>query len=303
MHGNMRPGFLIKQDKMYIRPIMLFLGISSLCLTQTAWAQKPDTAQISYRRPLFEFKPIQRTFALDKQQSVNKSGFLRYSLLSSYREGVAQLNNNGFTNFMAVADKNNGTRTLYMYNLSIQDMLTYGFYQSNKVVLEVKDASRYRYDVSQGSKREWMRKNAHCFELTLPIEKFQTQDLILNELSRIFGVTCGMKKRLVNALVLVRISSQDKLRSKGTGAPSYDITGHFNNISIAGDRFGDHLYKAGMPPVVDETGYKDPVDMELNISDWKNLAEVKKALNRYDLDLKEEKREVLMFVITELDKK
>ena len=102
---------------------------------------------------------------------------------------------------------------------------------------------------------------------------------------------------------MVRTSDKDKIKSNGVGESTYDKTGHFNNISIADDRFGDYLYKAGMPPVVDETGYKDPVDMDLNISDWTNLGALRKALNHYDLDLKEEKREVVMFVITELNKK
>ncbi|MBB5637835.1 hypothetical protein HDF26_000836 [Pedobacter cryoconitis] len=284
---------------MYIRTILLtsFFLINVLATL----AQEPDTSHITYRKPLFDFNPLKPTFKLDKEQLINKKRFLRFSLLTGYREGVVPIK--GLTNFASTTDVISGIRILYMYNLSIQDMLTYGMYQSNRVVLEVKDPSHYHYDPTQGLERQWLRKNAYCFELALPIEKFNSNTIILDELSRIFGVECGLKKRLVNALVLVRTSEKDKIKSKGIGVDTYDKTGHFNNISIADDRFGDYLYKSGMPPVVDETDYKGPVDMDLNISDWTNLAEVRKALNRYDLDLKEEKREVLMFVITELNNK
>jgi len=285
---------------MYIRTFIMSISLF-LINTLITSAQEPDTIHLSYHKPLFSFYQLKSTFKLEKEQLSNKRRFLRFSLLTGYREGVDPIK--GFANFAVTTDVISGIRTLYMYNLSIQDMLTYGFYQSNRVVLEVKDPSHYHYDPTQGSERQWLRKNAYCYELALPIEKLNSNTVLLDELSRIFGVECGLKKRLVNALVLVRTSDKDKIKSKRIGTGTHDKTGHFNNIPIADNRFGSYLYESGMPPVVDETGYKGPVDMNLNISDWTNLVEVRKALNRYDLDLKEEKREVLMFVITELNNK
>jgi len=278
---------------MNIKSIVLSTVIFSLSII-SVFAQKQDT--ISYRKPLFDFDPIKPTFKLTGEQISNKNRFLRFSIVSGYREGVEPIR--GFVNFAATEDKATGTRRLYMYNLSIEDMLTYGFFKSNRVILEVKNPSKYRYDPSQGSKDKWLRENGRCFELVLPIGITLREEFLIDELSRVFGVKCGLQKRLVNALVLTRTSKLDKIKSLEKGVGSYDEHGYFNNVTL--DRLASAIYEAGLPPMVDETGYKNPVDLNLNLKSLNDLAGLKRELHRYDLDLKEEKREVEMFVITEI---
>jgi hypothetical protein len=277
---------------MNTKPIILF-SLIFLIFALSSSAQQQDT--ISYRKPLFDFDPIKPTFKLTGEQLSNKNRFLRFSTLSGYREGVEPVM--GFVNFASTNDKQTGTRRLYMYNLSIQDMLTYGFFKSNRVILEVKNPSKYRYDPSQGSKDNWLRENGHCFELVLPIGTIK-EDMLINELSRVFGVKCGLQKRLVDALVLTRTSKIDKIKSLEKGEGRYDEHGYFNNVTL--DRLTSALYEAGLPPMVDETGYTNPVDLNLNLKSFNDLAELKRELLRYDLKLREEKREVEMFVITEI---
>ncbi|MBB6501660.1 hypothetical protein [Pedobacter cryoconitis] len=283
---------------MNIKRIILLVGSFLQLGFYSSSAQNLDTTAVSYRRPLFDFDPLKSSFKLDQEQKINKHYFLRMSILTGYREGVEPIK--GLGNFRTNEDKENGTKRFYMYNLSIQDMLTHGFYTSNRIILEVKDPSRYRYDPSQGSEYEWMRKNAHCFEFILPSGVINGVKPLEKELCRIFGVESGLKKRMVNALVLVRTSKIDKIRSSQIGERGYDNNGQFRNVPI--DRLSSLLYNAGLPPMVDETGYKDPVDLELKITSWKDLPAIRKELQRYDLDLKEEKREVEMFVITEIDR-
>ena len=258
-----------------------------------------DTTTFAYSKPLFDFDPAKPVFKLSSEQLANKSRFLRFSALTGYREGVEPIQ--GFANFIAIPDASTGTRRFCIFNVSIQDMLSHGFYKSNRVILEVKDPSKYRYDPKYGTEQEWLRRNGYCLEYCVPASAVNGVKTLNEELACVFGVKFGNQKRMVNALVLIRTSGIDKIRSKGIGEGSYDLQGNFNNITIANNRFGDALNIAGMPPVVDETGYTDPVDMQLDIQDWTDLPAVRKALQRYDLDLKQEKRELDVFVITEND--
>ena len=258
-----------------------------------------DTTVFAYAKPLFDFDQRKPIFKLSNEQLANKSRFLRFSALTGYREGVEPIK--GYANFIAIPDAKTGTKRFCIFNVSIQDMLSHGFYKSNRVILEVKDPSKYRYDPKYGTEQEWLRRNGYCFEYCVPASAVNGVKTLDEELARVFGVKFGNQKRMVDALVLIRTSGIDKIRSKEIGEGSYDLQGNFNNKTISNNRFGDALNLAGMPPVVDETGYTDPVDMQLDIKDWTDLQTVRKALQRYDLDLKQEKREVEMFIITEND--
>jgi len=55
------------------------------------------------------------------------------------------------------------------------------------------------------------------------------------------------------------------------------------------------------PYVYDGTGYKGEGMMQLGVSDWTDIPAIRKAIQPYGLDLKEEEREVDKFVFTEKD--
>lgn len=276
------------------------LCVITLMLAATNFFACGQDTTFVYQKPLFDFSYEKPPFKLSEEQQANKTGFLRASVLTGYREGVAPIK--GFVNFQGFDDEKSGTRKLSFYNESIVGLLTFGAIPPQQVVLEVKDLARYRYDPSLGSKEAWIRKNGYCFELILPVSVIKGANVIRKELESVFGVEAGRKKRMLDVLVLVRTSKTDKLASKGQGKPAYDMNGNFNNIQLADGRFGHALYDAGVR-VVDETNYTGAVDMKLDITDWTDLAAVRKALRRYDLDLKEEKRELEVFVITEMRNK
>ncbi|SEB21651.1 hypothetical protein SAMN05443550_1216 [Pedobacter hartonius] len=270
-------------------PLYLFSSIG-------LYAQQKDMPDSIYRRPLFDFDIIRPVFKFNKEQQSNTNRFLRYSVLTGYREGVEPIK--GWANFAGYTDTLTGTRRLYMFNLSIEEMLTHGMKKTSQVLLEVKDPSKYRYDSTQGSKDAWLKKNAHCYELLLPVSAITSSKQLEDDLAKTLGVRFGIEKRFVNALVLIRTSNKDKIKSSGKEKPETDMKTYFRNVLV--NYLAYPLMDADMPPMVDETGYKDHVDLILNISDWKDLVAVRKALRKYDLDLKEEKRELEMFVITEI---
>jgi hypothetical protein len=253
-------------------------------------AQKGDSLAFDYSKPLFK---------LTDEQLNNKNKYLRYSVLTGYLEGVKSVSGGFGLNFLAFRDTIRRMTRISMFNLSIVDLMTHGLVKRNRIVLEVKDPSKYLYEPRYGDKLSWYRMNGHCYEFLLSMDEFTDIKILNNDLKYLFNVDFGIKKRTINTLVLVRTSSKDKIRSTSKEQRGYNMTGHFSNVPI--DRIADPLGNTGLPPMVDETGYKDPVDLDLNINDWADLESVRKELQRYDLDLKEEKREVEVFVITEIN--
>lgn len=254
-----------------------------------------DTSSFKYRKPLFDFNDQKTVFKLKDEQLNNKNRFLRFYTVTGYREGVKPNIGAFGINFNSIIDTVSGVQLLTMYNLSIAEIVTHGLVRRNEIFLDVDDPSKYIYDPAYGDKINWMRKNAYCYELVLPLGTIKGIQTLDEYISNSFGVKFGMEKRLVKALILVRTSTIDKLKSAGKGEGKYDMKGYFNNVPI--DRLNHPLAEAGLPPMVDETGYKDPVDMDLKIESWTDLSAIRKELHRYDLDLIDGMRELDMFVI------
>ncbi|MBB5646289.1 hypothetical protein [Pedobacter cryoconitis] len=258
-------------------------------------AGQTDTTSFQYRKPLFDFDYLKPVFKLQKEQLNNKNRFLRFSVVTGYREGVKPIAGSFGLNFRSENDSVAGIQLITMYNLSITDILTHGLVKRNNIYLEVDDPSKYIYDPKYGDKESWMRKNAYCYELALPLGSLKDVKALEKYLFDSFGVKSSMEKRLVRALILIRTSTIDKIKSAGKGEEKYDLKGYFNNIPI--NRLEDPLSRAGLPPMIDETGYTGPVDLDLKLHSWSDMPALRKELHRYDLDLIEGMREIEMFVI------
>lgn len=266
---------------------------------------KEVRAQSTDQPPLRDFDYNRPMFKLTDDQSSNKQAYLRSAVLTGYREGVKS--NTVAPLFEIFRDPVTGTAKAGIYNLSIVEMLNTRPIDPRKLILNVKNASKYRYLPEYGDKQDWLRKNAFCFEYTVPEAVVGKSDgsklLFLNTLAQMLDVKVTIETRPTKTLVLYRTSNIDKIKSKGvnTGANgTMDEKGNFGTSKIG--YLGNLLDRAGYPIFVDDTGYKEAIDMDLNISDWKNLNDVRKALQHYDLDLKEEIRPIKgIMVITEIN--
>ena len=264
------------------------------CFLSQANAQQ-ETAHKIYQKPLFNFDYDKPTFALSADQKKNENRMLRYSLLTGYREGIAPVP--GLAGFGTYIDKDNGTLRVYMINLSILEMLNLGFaIPSNKVVLNVKDPNRYRYTEGLGDKDEWLRNNAYCFEYMIPYGVLKNPEILRNEISQYFNVKLSHERRFVESLVLYRTSLVDKIKSKG-GSPELSRA---KLVNVRLGSLSQLIDIAGFPPLIDETGYLDSVDLEFDKNDFRDVNALKKVLARYDLDVKIEKRELMLQVVNEI---
>lgn len=234
-------------------------------------------------------------FKFSEEQSTNRYRHLRFSVISGYKEGAEPIS--GFGSFATVIDTVNGTKRIYMLNLSIQDLLTLGFnFPNNRFILEVKDKSKYRYSKDLGLKMDWMRDNTYCFEYLTSREVNIDANSLKQQIADHFGVTITKKKVLVEVLVLTRTSKNNHVITKDRNTKSTARTIPITDLSRAVDDMQ-------LPRMVDESGYKENLDMNLNLDTNGGLLELNKGLEKYDLVLKEEKREMDMFVISEKSNK
>lgn len=121
---------------------------------------------------------------------------------------------------------------------------------------------------------------------------------IFADLNRYSNYHGSIEKTKVKCLVLRRTSKVDKMKTKGgdpRGLNFDDPNPKMVNrpLTIMILRFCDLSFIK--MPLIDETGYRLPVDVQ--IPDGKNLAGLQKGLEKYDLELKEQIRELDMFVL------
>lgn len=176
----------------------------------------------------------------------------------------------------------------------------------NQFVLEVKDRNKYLYDpATEDYHGSWERKYDISYEWVSSDTVINVEErnlMIVNDLNRFLHLNGRWEKREVRCLVLKRTSKEDKLKSAG-GEKVFDYkkpikkmrNESLSNLVYYLNSFADN------PPVFDETDYKGVVDIDLNIHSWTAVSDLKKELQLYDLDLKEEIRNIDVFVLTESD--
>ncbi|ANF52915.1 hypothetical protein A0O34_21385 [Chryseobacterium glaciei] len=140
--------------------------------------------------------------------------------------------------------------------------------------------------------------NLYNYEFIIPEQKSDSlYNYMLEDLNRYSGYTVTLEKRPVKCLVLVRTSTKDKLATKGgekrstfPRTPSILRNVPLKNMvnMLNGEINIKELF-------IDETGYTGNVDLE--VSGVKDIATLKKELQKYDLDLRPEERQLLMMII------
>jgi len=170
--------------------------------------------------------------------------------------------------------------------------------------------NKYKNTSGNGYLQDWLRIHGICFESVNP-DTGQTDkevhQTIINDLDRLLGLHVRWEKRKENVLVLVRIDTTIQLKSKKALTDHYD-----DRLSTKGTlhqlrdvQLSTITYQmnqqADNPYVFDETNYTENTDLDLDFASWTDVAGIKKALQHYGLELKEEERLVDKFVFTEVN--
>lgn len=140
--------------------------------------------------------------------------------------------------------------------------------------------------------------NLYNYEFIIPEQRSDSlYNYMLEDLNRYSGYTVTLEKRPVQCLVLVRTSTKDKLATKGGEKRSTfpQTPSILKNVPL---KNMVNMLNGEIPIkelFIDETGYTGNVDLE--ISGVTDIATLTKELQRYDLDLIPQERQVLMMVI------
>lgn len=194
-----------------------------------------------------------------------------------------------------------GLRYLYKY--------AYGSFMSDQQMV-VESATPDRYfspwgTVSTEEFNTWHIKNKYVFEAG-PTQD-STQSWLRQALVACFPeIGVIRERRTVKCLVLKRSSSKDKLGTKFAGQSS-SVDNSAVSFKLRNCRFETFIgllksynldfNKSTAMPLLDETGYKGNIDM--NLYDLKDLAGLKKQLIKYDLVMEEAERELEVLVLND----
>lgn len=274
---------------------------------------KPDTTQVDPR------SIIKYVAVSDYKEGVNAEGFsggsgiVRDSINKTVRAFF--LNQPIYTSYFSLNLFGGGLlRPWLLIKPTEQNIIG-----TNEVVWEVADKSRYNYisKATSGYEQDYVRRNAICFESLNPDTgqtDVQIYKTIYDDLNRLLGLNVRWERRKEKVLILIRTTTNDKIKSKTNVAQT--LASHENginpHISVNGSfhKFRDVRLnyiinelnsQESNPYVFDETGYKDHIDVDLNFSSWVDIAAIRKGLSVYGLDLKEEERQVDKFVFSEIN--
>ncbi|MDO8992844.1 MAG: TlpA disulfide reductase family protein, partial [Daejeonella sp.] len=176
-----------------------------------------------------------------------------------------------------------------LYRLAYSDQ---GFLPTNRIVVSVADSTLIKSRKTGAEYLDWLKDRGYCYELTVPLSmEKQVFEIMQADMRRLFPqYSANMKEQDSPCLALVRTSLTDKLKSKG--GRSYTEFNAFGctlqNFPL--QRLIDQLnvrYMQGIPtPVVDQTGYTEWVDLQIN-APLNSIVEMNRELARYDLQLVE----------------
>lgn len=169
-------------------------------------------------------------------------------------------------------------------------------FTEKRMIIEVKEPAQLMpIEKADGSNDG---ANLYNYEFIIPEKKTDSlYNYMQEDLNRYSGYTVTLEKRPVKCLVLVRTTTKDKLATKGgekrsTFPRTPSILRNVPLKNMVNMLNGEIPIKELF---IDETGYTGNVDLE--VSGVKDIGTLKKELQRYDLDLIPEERQVLMMVI------
>lgn len=181
------------------------------------------------------------------------------------------------------------------------------FDYGKRIILEIRDSSRYFYDSSIRYDK-WFERNCYAYEMVIPIEqKNNRYAYMLNDLNRYFCINARVEKRRMKCLSIVRISNNQKFKYLGSSDyqgprhwPDSNNVFHFRSTSFKVFRKKLSDFNKNHPlPIIDDTGYAGLIQMDIQ-SPLNDIAALRRELRKkYDLDIVERVQLVEVMILTE----
>lgn len=252
------------------------------------------------KRDELTFDPDKPIFSLREADQYNqKNSFLSYSGITGQREGVDYKGYKGGIGYHA--DSLNHIYRTYFYNRSVVQLyhlLWFTLVPKNfipipgRLVLEVKDPSKYVYDPNTGYYDQWKREHEVCYEMVISKTLPENERLknIVNDLNLKLGLNGRWEKRKTKCLVISKIKDVKNIDSINLSRRGRKIT--INGIIVFSlDQTGKY------PPAIDESNFKD----QMIIEPFNTIDDLRYQLQLYGCDIVDAEREIDVMVITEND--
>jgi hypothetical protein len=227
----------------------------------------------------------------------NTSRLLRYYSLNSYRQETPATRENFGLTFSSYNDSISNTRLIIMNNLTLIEMVTHFINMENRVLLKVKDRSKFIYSPLYGSKQDWLKQNSYCFQLLLPAGAIEGVKTIDNILFSALSIKSSKQKGMVPVKVLYKIGKGEEFKSiYDVKSQKFGESGEFLNVTFnaISELIPDdsHLF-------INETGYNGPIRLNLPLKKYSDLISLNEFLKQYDLAIKFETRMLDYWIITD----
>lgn len=258
------------------------------------WPVKNDMVDFNENELIFVQKNM--------DQYNTKNVFLKYSGIVGQRDGidprkgvtttydsVSHIYRTSFFNFDIVTAFKALT---YLSGISPRNTVL----TPSRLVLNVKDKSKYVYDKSYGIRSDWNREHQLCYEFVTakPMEEKQRLNYVIEDLSLKLGINVQWTKKKMNCLVFTKIRDVNNLDSLNEVRKKTVKGGWQTDISGLKLMFFELEMK--YPPIIDESNFKG----QMIIGDDTSFEGVRKQLNLYGCDIIQAERETDVMVITEI---
>lgn len=247
----------------------------------------------------FNFDPKQEIFALkdpDKYSNLFKiqehSGITGYRPGIDYKEGIA-INDDSVKHVYRTSFYNSSIIKAYSQLLFQSDSNKRNFIMTpGRIVLEVKDTSNFMYDSKSGLIDSWNYKNLFCYEMvsSKPLKKTERMKKVLQDLDLKLSLHGRWGKRMVNCIIIYK--ANPNINPDSVSKPIKPTMAlPLSAVPLMGFDMSQEF-----PPAIDETGYKGTI----YLGTYSGKGSIRKELQRYGFDYKEELRNIEVMIITEI---
>lgn len=246
-----------------------------------------------------DFDPKRKMFSQNESDLYAKSNkFQEFSGIAGYRAGIDYRRGIAFDD-----DTIKHNYRISFYNKSIVDAYKALLFQSDTVkrdfiltpgrlILQVKDPSKYVYKSELGLKGTWDRENMFCYEMlsTQLLKKTDRIKKVIQDLNLKLNLNARWEKRMINCIVIYKANpsiNPDTVSMPKEAAMKMIFSAVPLMIFDMSQKY---------PPTLDETGYKGYIYL---VSRNGEKDAIRKQLQRYGFDYKEAFREIEVIVISE----
>ena len=224
-----------------------------------------------------------------------------HSLLTGYVDGITlgtytPLKDSAGTIRIRIVDG----ELLSLYQLAYRDV---GRFNRNRIQVKSKDSLILAYHF-KGPELDWFKKYSYCYDLLLPAGiPGSGYAFFRTDLDRIFPkYEVKIDRQTRKYLALQRTSDINKVRSAGGpqvwNQDQYGLTMHYQNWKMFYWQLDDYFFQQSPLPIVDETGLKGAIDIELS-ANMTDLNSLNAALKNYDLQIIEKTGGLDIMVISD----